>query len=125
MDSKYMDKKRKNLIQLIMKANITKNEGKCLLYIADKGDVKTRELEDSLDLRQPEVSIAVQNLRKKGWIEKGEVKKKGKGRPSHVYKLKKPIEDIMNDVIKEIEKKIKELKDGKRKVRDLTIELFY
>ena len=108
-----------------MKANMNKNEAKCLIYIADKGDVKSRELEGSLALRQPEVSIAVQNLRKKGWIKKEEVKKKGKGRPSHVYNLKKPIEDIMNDVIKEIEKKIKELKDGKRKVRDLTIELFY
>ena len=125
MTSEYMNEERKKLVDLLTEADVKKNEAKCLVLVADKGDVKSRDMESDLDLRQPEVSIAVQELRRRGWIQKDEVKQQGKGRPTHVYNLKKPIEEIMNDVIKDIEKKMEDLRDKKRELRDLTMSLYF
>ena len=125
MTPEYMDEDRKKLVELLIEGEINKNEAKCLIFIADKDDVKSKEMEDALDLRQPVVSIAVQELREKGWIEKKDVKKSGKGRPTHAYNIKKPIDEIVNDVIKDIEKEIEELKDKKRELRDLTMSLYF
>jgi predicted transcriptional regulator len=48
-------------------------------------------------LRQPEVSIAMRYLLKNNWIEVGEEKKSnGKGRPTKLYSLRVPVNQIIN-----------------------------
>lgn len=91
MDSEFISGERKDFIDLLKDLNlkhINKNDAICLTYLAKNNDVKSRELEANLSLRQPEVSIAVQNLRDLGWVEKDKLKKEGKGRPTQVYNLR-------------------------------------
>ena len=46
------------------------------------------DLERGTGLRQPEVSIAMRQLKPLDWIDENEEKKPGKGRPNKVYSLK-------------------------------------
>ena len=79
-----------------------KNMAKTLLYLSQVPECKCSDIEHGVDLRQPEVSIAMQELRKRGWVKKRDLKKKGKGRPAtmHLSEIWKAFEQ---DKIKELE----------------------
>ena len=66
-----------------------------ITYLANTNEAITREIEMGTPLRQPEVSIAMRTLRQNKWIDEREVKAEGKGRPTKVYKLSVPIQEII------------------------------
>src|SRR5688572_5956487 len=47
----------------------------------------TRDIVEATGLRQPEVSVGMQMLRTRHWVEAESVPRHGKGRPMHRYKL--------------------------------------
>ncbi len=66
-----------------------------ITYLANTNEAITREIEMGTPLRHPEVSIAMRTLRQNKWIDEREVKAEGKGRPTKVYKLSVPIQEII------------------------------
>ncbi|MFW6141253.1 MAG: ArsR family transcriptional regulator [Candidatus Saliniplasma sp.] len=123
MKSDYMTQKREKLVDLLTEGYFEKDEAKCLLYIADNEDIESKEIEYKLLLRQPEVSVALQELSDKDIIEVGEENKEGRGRPVKIYNLKRPIDEIINDVVEDIEENIKELKNKKKELQELSQDL--
>lgn len=104
--------------RLLEEFGMPKNLAKTLLYTYHVEECRSADVERGADLRQPEVSIAMQELRRRGWIQKREVKKEGKGRPVHIYKQSMQLSEILktlkHDKLKEIEgvkKNILELKN--------------
>lgn len=93
------------LTETLIAAKHTKNVAKTLAFILTN-NLKGRSLEiqRATGLKQPEVSYAIKQLRKSGWLIKVEIKKKGKGRPIHEYKLKIPPKQIFLQ-IKTVEKR--------------------
>ncbi len=85
------------VIQLFVKLGMPKNLAKTLLYISQFDECKCADVEHGVYLRQPEVSVAMQELRKRGWVKKRDLKKKGKGRPVHIYKFVKDLSKIWKD----------------------------
>ena len=67
-----------------------------ITYLADANEATSREIEMGTNLRQPEVSIGMLTLRQNNWIEQRNIKAEGKGRPMIVYKLRVPLESIIN-----------------------------
>ena len=104
-----MARKNSEIIDALIKAGIPRNAAYCLLEIVKSGKVRSRGLEKATGLRQPEVSIAIRYLRKRGWISTDSQKKKGKGRPIHIYKLTKPVAKIANDINKDQKVQIKDI----------------
>jgi len=106
------------LIDRLIKAGLQKNVARTLVFVAGRDETKSREIETATDLRQPEVSIAMQELRERGWVTKREIKKGGKGRPVHAYSLDKPMDEIIEEIeenergrIAEIEENLEEIKE--------------
>jgi predicted transcriptional regulator len=104
-------------IQLFVKLGMPKNLAKTLLYISQFNECQCAEIEQGADLRQPEVSIAMQELQKRNWVKKRNQKKKGKGRPVHIYKpaieltkILKTFEQEKMQEFENIKKDISELK---------------
>ena len=62
------------------------------MFLRKKEETTSVEIEISTALRQPEVSIAMQELRRRKWVIKRDIKKEGKGRPVHSYKLSLPFD---------------------------------
>ena len=103
-------KKEERLTELLRRAGLSRNVARTLAYMEGKGEVTSVEIEKNTTLRQPEVSIAMQWLKKKGWVIKRDIKKEGKGRPVHGYKLAKPFPKIVEEITKDLEKKIEDIK---------------
>ena len=111
-----LDEKDDKAVQLFADLGMPKNLAKTLLYICQVNECRSADIEQGADLRQPEVSIAMQELRKRNWVKKRNLKKKGKGRPVHIYK---PATDL-NEILKTFEQeKIEQFEDVKKDVSDL------
>jgi predicted transcriptional regulator len=79
-------------------------------FIEHRGiEITSRELERAVDLRQPEVSLALSAFTERKWVT--ELKPKTaetKGRPTKLYILGIPVEMIYQSISKTIEKDFKE-----------------
>lgn len=87
---------REEFASILMKIGLKRNVAKVLTYLACVDEATSREIEMGSDLRQPEVSIAMRELRKLDWIAERDEKNPGKGRPYRIYKLKKGLYDIID-----------------------------
>ncbi|MBS3782773.1 MAG: ArsR family transcriptional regulator [Candidatus Thermoplasmatota archaeon] len=124
MAKEGLTKEQEELVDRLIKAGLQKNIARTLVFVASRDETKSREIEDATDLRQPEVSIAMQELRGKGWVTKRDIKKEGKGRPVHGYQLDKPIEEIIEEIEDREEERIKEIKENLEKIKDLAGSAF-
>jgi len=104
----------KKIINIFTELGMPRNLAKTLMYISQVEECRSAEIEHGADLRQPEVSVAMRQLQNKGWVQKRHKKKKGKGRPVHIYKLTSSIDSIVSNFEKE---KIQEIDTVKK---DLT-----
>lgn len=113
-----LDDKDLKIASLLTDLGLSKNVAQALVYLVQyKKDCNSLEIESGAGLRQPEVSIAMQELRDKKWATKRDVKKEGKGRPVHIYKLTVSMDEILKaleiEKRKEIEKIQKDLEEIK------------
>ena len=97
------------LAELLQRAGLPRNVARTLVYMRKKDEVRSIEIEKNTELRQPEVSIAMKYLREKGWITKRDIKKEGKGRPVHGYRLAKPFDKIIAEIEKDLRGEIKKV----------------
>ena len=102
--------------QLFVNLGMPRNLAKTLLYISQFDECKCADVEQGTDMRQPEVSMAMQELRRKGWVKKRDLKKKGKGRPVHIYKPTTQLSEILNVFEQE---KLKEIENVKNDISAL------
>ncbi len=119
MKRKYslvLDEKDDRAVQLFTDLGMPKNLAKTLMYVSQFDERRSADVEQAADLRQPEVSIAMQEMRRRGWAKKRDVKKKGKGRPAHVYKLTKNLPEILKSFERE---KLKEVESVKKDISEL------
>jgi len=111
-----LDENDEHAVDLFTDLGMPRNLAKTLVYISQCEECRSADVEQGADLRQPEVSVAMQELRRRGWARKRDLKKKGKGRPVHVYKLTKPLPEILETFEKE---KLEEVENIKQNLDDL------
>lgn len=104
------------MVNLLSEAGLNRNIAKVVVFLAKVGEAVSRDIERAANLRQPEVSLAMKELKDLDWVKERELKKKGKGRPLKSYKLTKELREIVVDLvakkreeIKKIEKDLEEL----------------
>ena len=109
MGERGFSKKDEALVELLMNTGMPKNVAKTLVFLQKKEETTSVEIEISTALRQPEVSIAMQELRRRKWVMKRDIKKEGKGRPVHAYKLSIPFDKIIEALEKEERKRMERI----------------
>jgi predicted transcriptional regulator len=97
-------------IQLFVNLGMPKNLAKTLLYVSQFDECKCADVEQGTDMRQPEVSVVMQELRRRGWVKKKDLKKKGRGRPVHIYKTTTDLSEILNVFEREKFKEVENVK---------------
>jgi predicted transcriptional regulator len=107
------------IIKVFTELGMPRNLVKTLIYISQVDECRSAEIEHGANLRQPEVSVAMQQLQKRGWISRRDLKKKGKGRPVHIYKLTSPINKIVTNFEKEKIKEIESIKNDLDQLKNL------
>lgn len=96
-------------MDLLVHTGISRNVAKALVFLAAREETTSVEVEKATGLRQPEVSIAMQELRRRKWVEKREIKKEGKGRPVHAYHLTLPFGVIVDAIARDERRKVEEI----------------
>ncbi len=104
IDVKQLDEKDKEIADALISLGISRNAAIILAYLQNMKSAKSVDLERGANLRQPEVSIAMKQLKKHDWINEREDKKPGKGRPYKIYSLNIGF----NEIIAQLEKQQKE-----------------
>ena len=92
---KQIDDKEEEIADALISLGMSRNEAMTLAYMQNANSATSIELERSARLRQPEVSIAMKQLKERDWINEREEKKAGKGRPFKIYSLKVGFNEII------------------------------
>lgn len=124
MAENELTSEQEELIDRLIQAGLQKNIARTLVYVASKEETKSREIESATDLRQPEVSIAMQELREKGWVTKRDIKKEGKGRPVHGYQLDKPLTDIIEEIEEKEKERISNIENNIDRIKELANTIY-
>jgi len=106
----------KKIINIFTELGMPRNLAKTLMYILQVDECKSADIEHGADLRQPEVSVTLRELRQRGWVKKWELNKKGKGRPVHIYKSTTHLSEILRVFEQE---KLKEVESVKKDILEL------
>jgi len=94
----YFTPREEEMADLLVHIGLKKNVAKVLIYLAHTHEATSRDIERGTDLRQPEVSIAMASLIDQKWVENRETKAENKGRPVKIYRLSRPIHEIMDSI---------------------------
>ena len=85
----------KEMVDLLVSLGADINTAKTLMCLHVHGPSKSRELQSKCDLRQPDVSISINKLKKMEVIRIISSTSKGRGRPSHIYELAMPLNEAL------------------------------
>ena len=110
-------------MELFSDLGMPRNLAKTLMYICQVEECKSTDVELGADLRQPEVSIAMQELRKRGWVMKKDLKKKGKGRPTNMYTTKMDLNSIIDTLEEQKLSEIDQMKNNISELRETVLKL--
>ena len=106
---------------LLIQMGVPRNVSKALVYMKGRPETTSVEIEKNANLRQPEVSIAMRILKEHGWIMKRDIKKEGKGRPVHGYRLAKPFNEIVKELEEEQRRKISDMQNVLGQIQNLVL----
>ena len=87
------------IIELLVSMGLSRKAATTLTFMSQNDETDARQIERHTDLRQPEVSTAIKELVSWGWIEKRDLKGKGRGRPIHYYKLNIPLDTAIKTIV--------------------------
>ena len=107
------------IVDLLVDIGVSKKTAKTLTYLANVDECISKSIEEMTHLRQPEVSTALKELRGRGWIEKEDIRKEGKGRPIHSYKMVVPFDRAVKILVKEKKSEITELQNTIKRLKEL------
>ena len=114
-----LDETDDKAVQLFTDLGVPRNLAKTLMYISQINECRSAEIEQGVDLRQPEVSIAMQELRRRGWITKRDLKGDGKGRPIHIYSTITQLSEIMKNIEQEKLKEVQTIQDNISRLKNI------
>ncbi len=107
-----LSKEDEKAIEKIIELGIPAKLARTLLYISHTEEERFKGV-------KPEVSAAMQELRKREWVKKRDLKMKGKGRPVHVYKPSKDISEALKALEQEKFEKIENIKNDMDKLNKI------
>ncbi len=85
----------KEMVDLLVSLGADLNTAKTLMCLHVHGSSKSSELQKQCKLRQPDVSIAINKLKKMEIIHIVSTSSNGRGRPSHIYELSVPLNEAL------------------------------
>lgn len=109
----------KKIVDVFEELGMPKNLAKTLMFISQVDECRSADIERGTNLRQPEVSVSMQELSRLGWVSKRNQKKEGKGRPIYIYRLESPINNIIDHFEQEKLQEIDSIKQDLTELKNL------
>ena len=93
--------KEEEFVNILIEIGMRRTVAKVLVFLVNVEEATSRDIERGTDLRQPEVSIAMNYMFERGWLKNRESKAMSKGRPVKIYTLAVPVPEIMTSIEKQ------------------------
>ena len=90
-----MNTGKMEIIDLLVALGVCQNIAKILICLHKYGPSKSVKLQQKCNLRQPDVSIAINRLNELGVLNTALTIRNGRDRPSHIYELSMSLRDAM------------------------------
>ncbi len=119
IEIKQLDEKNEEIADALIAIGMSRNIARTLSYLQNVDEATSVNLERGTGLRQPEVSIAMKQLKERNWIVEREEKKPGKGRPYRIYALKVGFNNIISDLEKQKRKSADEVQLRLKRLKEL------
>ncbi len=119
LNIKQLDEKDEEIADALMAIGMSRNVARTLSYLQNVDKATSVELEKGARLHQPEVSIAMKQLKERNWINEREEKKPGKGRPYRIYSLKVGFNEIIAHLEKQQKKALDETRSKIGRLKEL------
>jgi predicted transcriptional regulator len=108
------------IIDLLVSMGLSRKAATTLTFLSHKEETDARQIERNTELRQPEVSTAIKELYTLGWIEKRDMKGKGRGRPIHFYRLNVPLDIAIKTIVDGKKTEIEQIEVNIKRLKELT-----
>ncbi|ABS56374.1 conserved hypothetical protein [Methanoregula boonei 6A8] len=118
MKVQYFTEREEEFAGTLIAVGLPRIVAKVLVFLAYAGEASSRDIERGADLRQPEVSLAMQYLLERGWVASRLDKTDAIGRPQNIFSLSRPIAEIVGQIQTEKETEIRHKIELTRKIRD-------
>lgn len=93
-----LDEKEERFVELLEDLGLGSNIAKTIASLASGKELKSRDIQKITNLSQPEVSMAINELKNDDLIEERVLEREKRGRPMMAYSLKKPIDGVMKEI---------------------------
>ena len=117
--AKVMDDDDHEFVDLLHSLGVQRNVAKVITYLAIAGEATSWDIERGSSLGQPEVSKAIKKLHREKWVREWENETEGIGRPSKMYALSTPVEEIIRSIEDEKQKESAKSMESIQKLKDL------
>ena len=114
----YLSEKDEEFASLLIDIGMKTNVAKVLVFLVNAKESTSRDIERGIDLRQPEVSLAIKYMAGQGWVKSDEIPSAKKGRPNKKYSLAIPVKEIMAAIEKNTKDEANKQLALVRKMRD-------
>ncbi|MBA3043769.1 ArsR family transcriptional regulator, partial [archaeon] len=111
-EESVFDENEKEIVNLLINLGLSKNVSKTLVFLFRVKETIPVSIERNMNLRQPEVSVALKKLEEKGWVEKRNIKRGTRGRPMSSYKLSLSPEKIIDSIEEKKGNEFNEIKEN-------------
>ena len=93
---KMLDENDHIFIKALSNLGMSRNVATTMAYLMNVYEASSHEIEISTGLRQPEVSLAMKLMHNQSWVSVRSGKNLGKGRPTKIYALAAPVDEIIS-----------------------------
>lgn len=113
----------RELAEALAELGLSRPGALILALLASSGTATSRQMEETLSLRQPEVSTATRELRRLGWLSVESVKGDGKGRPVNHYRLRLSAPEVVERLETDRRQEIRAVEQRIAMARKLAVAL--
>ncbi|MGB9939569.1 transcriptional regulator protein [Methanosarcina sp.] len=93
---KVLDENDFIFIETLKTLGMSRNVATTMAYLMNVDEASSQAIEISTGLRQPEISLAIRLMHNQSWVSVRSEKKHGKGRPTQIYALAAPVDEIIS-----------------------------
>ena len=112
--------KPSEMIQLLSSIGVEANTANVMVQLQIMGSLTSSDLQKICNLRQPDISVAINQLNRLNLIEIVTNPKQGRGRPSHTYKLAVELTDALKPFREQAESQLAILESHISRVSRIT-----
>ena len=112
--------KSSEMIQLLSSIGVEANTANVMVQLQIMGSLTSSDLQKICNLRQPDISVAINQLNRLNLIEIVTNPKQGRGRPSHTYKLAVELTDALKPFREQAESQLEILQSHISRVSKIT-----